>query len=237
VNSGTPRYWAVVPAAGSGTRMGAGLPKQYLQLGDKAVLDHTLDALLDCPSLSGIVVAIAADDPFWAATEVRYRRRGVHAVTGGAERCHSVLRALDHLAGLAADRDWVLVHDAARPCVRTDDIERLVAAVGDDVNGGLLATPAADTMKRSNAQNRVGVTVDRKYLWRALTPQLFRIDLLRAALEACLCDGVLVTDDAAAMEHAGYAPLLVAGASDNIKITMPPDLALAEFYLQTRQGT
>ncbi len=230
------RYWAVVPAAGSGTRMGAELPKQYLQLGERVVLEHTLDALLACPSISGIVVAIAARDPFWAATGARYRGRGVHAVTGGEERCHSVLRALDHLAGMAADRDRVLVHDAARPCVRSDDIERLIDAVGDDENGGLLATPVADTVKRSDADHRVGATVDRRYLWRAMTPQLFRIDLLRAALESSLCDGALVTDEAAAMERAGYAPLLVEGAGDNLKITVPSDLALAEFYLQTRQG-
>lgn len=231
------KYWVVVPAAGIGTRMGVDLPKQYLQLGDKVVLDHTLDALLACPSVSGIVVAVAEDDPFWPATDVRYRGRGVQMVTGGAQRCHSVMRALDRLAGVARARDWVLVHDAARPCVRMEDIERLIATVGDDENGGLLATPVADTMKRADAANRVGATVDRKHLWRALTPQLFRIDLLRAALESCLCDGLLVTDDAAAMEHAGYAPLLVEGASDNIKITVPSDLALAEFYLRMRQGT
>lgn len=231
-----PRYWAVVPAAGSGTRMGVDLPKQYLQLDGRAVLDYTLDALLACPQLAGIVVAVAEDDPCWQATAVRYRGRGVQAVTGGTQRCHSVLRALDRLAGMAGDRDMVLVHDAARPCVRPDDIEHLISAVGDDENGGLLAAPVADTMKRADALQRVGATVDRNQLWRALTPQLFRIELLRAALENALCDGVLVTDDAAAMEHAGYAPLLVPGSGDNIKITVPADLMLAAFYLQQRQA-
>jgi len=225
----------VVPAAGTGARMGSVVPKQYLQLGDRVVLDHCLGALLACPWLSGIVVAVAADDPYWPATHVRYRARGVHAVTGGEERCHSVLRALDHLAGMADDRDRVLVHDAARPCVRVADIERLITQVGDDENGGLLAIPVTDTLKRSAAGDRVGATVDRTCLWRALTPQLFRIDLLRAALEATLCSGLAVTDDAAAMEHAGYAPLLVHGASDNIKITVADDLALAQFYLQARR--
>lgn len=217
--------------------MGGSVPKQYLQLGERVVLDHCLDALLACPLLSGIVVAVAADDPFWPATHVRFRARGVYAVTGGEQRCHSVLRALDHLAGLADDRDWVLVHDAARPCVRAADIERLITTVGEDENGGLLAAPVTDTIKRSAAGDRVGATVDRTWLWRALTPQLFRIDLLRAALEATLCNGLLVTDDAAAMEQAGYAPLLVPGASDNIKITVADDLALAQFYLQARQGS
>jgi 2-C-methyl-D-erythritol 4-phosphate cytidylyltransferase len=217
--------------------MGSSVPKQYLQLGDKVVLEHSLDALLACPLLSGIVVAVSADDPYWPATQVRYRARGVHAVTGGVERCHSVLRALDHLAGPADDRDWVLVHDAARPCVRAEDIERLLATVGEDENGGLLAVPVTDTIKRSAAGDRVGATVDRRYLWRALTPQLFRIDLLRAALEASVCGGQAVTDDAAAMEQAGYAPLLVEGAGDNIKITVPADLALALFYLQGRRGS
>jgi 2-C-methyl-D-erythritol 4-phosphate cytidylyltransferase len=232
---GKPNYWAVVPAAGSGTRMGRERPKQYLPLGDKVVLEHTLDALLACPQVDGIVVAVAADDPYWPNIGRRYSTRNVQGVTGGAERCHSVLHALDHLAGQAAARDQVLVHDAARPCVRADDIGRLIDAVGSDGNGGLLALPVADTVKQADASARVAATVDRNRLWRALTPQLFRIDLLRAALGAALDDGLLVTDDAAAMEHAGYRPLLVAGASDNIKITVPADLALAEFFLQQRQ--
>lgn len=235
--SGNPNYWAVVPAAGSGTRMGRERPKQYLPLGDKLVLEHTLDALLACPLVAGIVVAVAADDRYWPAIDKRYSGRNVQGVTGGAERCHSVLNALDHLAGRVAAQDRVLVHDAARPCVRADDIERLIDVAGGDGNGGLLAVPVADTVKRADARQRVTATVDRNRLWRALTPQLFRIDLLRAALTAALNDGHLVTDDAAAMEHAGYQPLLVAGASDNIKITVPADLALAAFFLQQRQLT
>jgi 2-C-methyl-D-erythritol 4-phosphate cytidylyltransferase len=236
MNATTARYWAVVPAAGSGSRMGADRPKQYLQLAGKPVLQHTLEVLLSCPALAGVVVAVAAGDPYWPALAAQFRDRPVHTVCGGEQRCHSVLRALEYLLTIAAPVDCVLVHDAARPCVRVVDIERLIATVGDDVNGGLLAAPVTDTLKRGDARQRVEATVDRSSLWRALTPQLFRIDRLQAALEHSLRDGVLVTDDAAAMEHAGYTPALVAGAPDNLKITVPEDLALAVFYLQTRQG-
>ena len=230
------RYWAVIPAAGTGSRLGADIPKQYLQLGDRTVLEHSLEALLACAQLAGVVVAVAADDPYWHAVEVRYRDRSVWSVTGGAERCHSVLRALDWLAGRAGPRDQVLVHDAARPCVRPADIDRLLEQVGDDENGGLLAYPVTDTVKHADARQRADSTLDRSYLWRALTPQLFRIDLLRAALKQSLCDGTVPTDDAAAMECAGYQPLLVQGAADNIKITVPADLPLAEYFIKQRRG-
>jgi len=229
-------YWAIVPAAGSGTRMGTALPKQYLPLHDKTVLEHTLDALLACAPLTGVVVAVAADDPHWPVIEARYRKHNVRTVTGGAERCHSVLNALDYLAAHGGENDRVLVHDAARPCVRGGDIERLIDAVGDDDNGGLLAVPLTDTVKRSDPVQRVADTVDRRTLWRALTPQLFHLDLLTAALASALDDGVPVTDDAAAMEHAGYRPLLVQGATDNIKVTMAEDLELAAWYLRRRRA-
>ncbi|MEZ5540916.1 MAG: 2-C-methyl-D-erythritol 4-phosphate cytidylyltransferase [Pseudomonadota bacterium] len=228
------RYWAVVPAAGSGTRMGAALPKQYLQLGGRTVLEHTLDALLACAPLAGIVLVVAEGDAHWGDISSRYAGRPLVSVTGGAQRCHSVRNGLRHLAGLAQPRDQVLVHDAARPCLRPDDVSRLIAAVGADVNGGLLGMPVADTMKRVDADQRVARTVERAGLWHALTPQLFRIDLLDAALAAAIDAGVAVTDEASAMERAGYAPRMVQGSRDNIKITLPADLALAAFYLHHR---
>lgn len=228
------RYWAVVPAAGSGSRMGAELPKQYLVLGDRTVLEHTLDALLACTGLSGIVVVVAAGDTRWAAIAERYRDRPLLSETGGAERCHSVLNGLRRLAGQAGPGDRVLVHDAARPCLNAHDVTRLVGAVGDDDNGGLLGVPVADTMKRVDDELRITRTVERSGLWHALTPQLFRIDLLEAALVRAMEAGVAVTDEASAMEHAGYAPRMVQGSRDNIKITLPADLALAEFYLRAR---
>jgi len=228
------RYWAVVPAAGTGRRMGVELPKQYLTLAGKTVLEHTLDALLACEVLSGIVVVIAEHDTHWVEIGQRYSDRPLLSVTGGAERGQSVLNALQQLATQAHPHDLVLVHDAARPCLRADDVKLLIETVGADENGGLLGMPVADTMKRVTGQLRIAQTVERNGLWHALTPQLFRLDLLRAALADAIDMQVAVTDEASAMERAGYAPRMVQGRRDNIKITLPADLALAAFYLQAR---
>ena len=226
-----PALWGVVPAAGAGRRMQSTTPKQYLSLEGRPVLVHTLERLAILPGLEGIVVAMAPDDPWWAELEVEIAVP-VYTVTGGAERCHSVAAALEHLAGMAAGSDWVLVHDAARPCVRPADLERLVWTLGRDPVGGLLAVPVRDTMKRGDNEGRVAATVDRDNLWHALTPQMFRLEALRGALAAAIAAGELVTDEAAAMERAGMAPRLVAGHADNIKITLPEDLALAAFFLR-----
>lgn len=232
------KYWAVVPAAGAGRRMGTDLPKQYLALGSQTVLEHALDALLGCPELAGIVVVVAADDSRWPQLQARYSEQPVTSTSGGSERCHSVLNGLAALAGFsAADDDWVLVHDAARPCVRVTDIRQLIGTLAGHPHGGLLGVPVADTMKRVNSELQVTGTVERAGLWHALTPQMFRIGLLRQALQSAINDRELVTDEAAAMERAGHAPRMVQGQRDNIKITLPSDLALADFYLRTRQGT
>jgi len=227
-----PGYWAIVPAAGSGSRMGATRPKQYLQLGDRTVLEHTLDTLLAVEALAGVVLVVASDDSVWESIRPRYAGQPLEVVNGGAERCHSVLNGLDVLAGKAAGDDWVLVHDAARPCVRRDDIRTLLASLDADCDGGLLGVPVADTMKRVDANGQVIATVDRGGLWHALTPQVFRLEPLRTALRQAIADGRLVTDEASAMEQAGYRPRMVPGHRDNIKITLPADLALAAFYLQ-----
>lgn len=229
-----PRLWAVVPAAGVGRRMRADIPKQYLKLGDRTVLEHSLAALCAIDGLAGIVVAIATGDPYWPG--LRHRPRCPLSVApGGEERADSVLNALQVLRDRAADGDWVLVHDAARPCVRVDDLRHLVETLRDDPVGGLLAVPVRDTMKQAADDGRCAATVDRGGLWHALTPQMFRLGALREALVAAHTAGVRVTDDAAAMERAGQRPRLVEGHADNIKITRPEDLALAEFYLR-RQG-
>ncbi len=227
-----PRYWAIVPAAGSGRRMGAALPKQYLQLGDRTVLEHTLDTLLAVETFAGVVLVVAPDDSDWDAIRPRYTERSLDVVSGGVERCHSVLNGLNALAGKGAASDWVLVHDAARPCVRPADIRALIAGVGADSDGGLLGVPVADTMKRVAADGRVTATIDRGGLWHALTPQMFRLGQLRDALRQAIAAHSLVTDEASAMEMAGYRPLMVQGHRDNIKITLPADLELAAFYLQ-----
>jgi len=230
-----PAYWAIVPAAGSGSRMAAATPKQYLRLGDRTVLEHTLDTLLAIEAISGVLLVVAPGDKAWQSILPRYRGQSLDVVDGGAERCHSVLNGLDALAGKAAASDWVLVHDAARPCVRRDDIRALMDSVDAGSDGGLLGVQVADTMKRVAADGRVTATVDRGGLWHALTPQMFRLEALRAALRQAIAADSLVTDEASAMELAGYRPLMVQGHRDNIKITLPADLALAAFYLQAGQ--
>jgi len=229
------KYWVVVPAAGSGQRMGADVPKQYLVLGKQTVLEHTLDALLSCARITGIIVVVAADDKRWPDIKERLKDKRISAATGGVQRCHSVLNGLYQLDGQAHDDDWVLVHDSARPCVRTTDIDTLIDTLAGDTQGGLLGVPVADTMKRVDREGRIITTVERAGLWRALTPQMFRIGHLRSALQQVLAGNRVVTDEAAAMELAGYHPRMVEGQGDNIKVTMPSDLALAEFYLQSRR--
>jgi len=226
-----PRLWGVVPAAGIGRRMGADIPKQYLKLGDRTVLEHTLAALDSTHVFAGIVVSITRDDPYWPHLAPRLSC-ALFTAPGGSERVESVLNALDTLREHASDEDWVLVHDAARPCVRMQDITALIDVLEHDPVGGLLAIPLRDTMKQANAQQRSVATVDRRELWHALTPQMFRVGVLRSALRAAVAAGVTVTDDASAMEQAGYQPRLVEGHADNLKITRPEDLVLAEFYLR-----
>jgi len=221
--------WAVVPAAGVGRRMGADRPKQYLRLQGRRVIDWTLQALLDHPAVAGVVVALAPDDPYWPTTEHADHPR-VEVVAGGRERADSVLNGLHHLAHKAASADRVLVHDAARPCLGRDDLDRLLHEA-DGPDGGLLAVPVRDTMKQADAQGRAQATLDRSRLWHAYTPQLFPLESLRRALEGALAAGIAVTDEASAMEWAGHRPKLVEGDPGNLKITRPGDLALAEFYL------
>ncbi|MCK4743579.1 MAG: 2-C-methyl-D-erythritol 4-phosphate cytidylyltransferase [Sulfuriflexus sp.] len=224
------KFWVIIPASGIGSRMNADRPKQYLPLNGKTVLEHTLDCFTRHPRISGVIVAISADDKYWPKLHFK-TERPVITVEGGVERCHSVLNALTGLKELADDHDWVLVHDAARPCLNRSDLDKLLITMATHPVGGLLGVPVHDTIKKVDSVNVVESTVDREYLWRALTPQMFRYGMLRDALNSALADGYLVTDDASAIEHAGYAPLMLEGHAGNIKITRPEDLALAEFYL------
>jgi len=226
-----PNYWAIVPAAGSGSRMGSRRPKQYLHLHDKPIIQHTLERLC-LPRIAGIVVCIAENDAYW---ETLTLQKPVIRVNGGAERCHSVLNGLQALRQWAQPDDWVLVHDAARPCVRQADIEKLMTELVQHPVGGLLAVPVRDTMKRaaSNAHEiEIVETINREGLWHALTPQMFRLETLYNALQSVLNKGELVTDDAQAIEQFGLQPVLIEGHPDNIKVTHPQDLSLAELYLQ-----
>lgn len=219
---------AVVPAAGVGSRMAADRPKQYLHIAGKTILEHTIDRLLQHPQVERVVVAISEHDPYFPTLPLADHPQ-VTRVDGGAERADSVF------SGLAAIDDpdaWVLVHDAARPCLRQQDLDRLIIEAQASEYGAILAVPVRDTMKRGNGQKEIAVTVERSDLWHALTPQMFRAGQLKQALEKALADGAMVTDEASALEHCGMAPKLVTGRADNLKVTQPEDLAIAEFYLQ-----
>ena len=222
-------FWAVIPAAGSARRMGtSSVPKQYLTLRGRAVLEWSAAPFLSRPDCAGVVVVIASDDRHWPSLDLARNPR-VTTTTGGAERCSSVQRGLRSLQGKVGSDDWVLVHDAARPCLSSHDLQQLLDAVRTDEVGGLLAAPMSDTIKRADADGRVEATVDRSSLWRALTPQMFRYGLLERALSAARNIGV--TDEAQAVELLGSRPRLVPGSADNIKITVPEDLQRAEHLL------
>ena len=229
------QYWAVIPAAGLGKRINADLPKQYLTISGKCILEHTLERFCHHPAIAGVVVAIADNDKHWSELEISSHPK-IKKAAGGKQRCHSVVNALQVLSTMADPNDWVLVHDAARPCIRSDDIEHLIKSVGDHEVGGLLALPVRDTMKRAGDQNIITETIDRNGLWHALTPQMFHLSPLQAALENCLSNNQIVTDEAQAMELSGHHPVLVEGHPDNIKVTHQNDLALAKLYL-TQQET
>lgn len=223
--------WAVVPAAGVGRRMQSNVPKQYLELNGRPVLEHTVNALLQNEYITGLVIALQRDDGYWSDVKVA-SNKPVIRTEGGKERADSVLNALEALVNYQqfTEDDWVMVHDAVRPCLSQTDINKLVTEVGSD-SGGLLALPVRDTMKRQNQNNAVEKTIERDKLWHALTPQYFPALLLKTAIEHAQSNRLTVTDDSSAMEFAGYSPALVAGQEDNIKITRPDDLRLASLFL------
>lgn len=231
---GVTDLWAVVPAAGTGRRMQTGIPKQYLRLGQRTVIEHALCALCEHPRIAGVVVATAPDDRWWSQLRFEFAQPP-QRVDGGPERRHSVLNGLRALNHAAAD-DWVLVHDAARPCLTRGDIDRLIGALADHPVGGLLGVPLTDTVKRADTGDNVIETVDRRGLWRALTPQMFRVGMLTDALDAAIRRGEAVTDEASAIERTGRKPMMVEGRADNIKITQQRDLDLAALYLQQQQA-
>jgi len=232
--------WAIVPAAGIGKRMQSTTPKQYLPLNGRPVLEHTINALLQNKNISGLVIALQPDDDYFSDIKITSAKPVINT-KGGKERADSVLNALNELFQYDqfGESDWVMVHDAVRPCLRQQDIDRLVTEVADDDNGGLLALPVRDTMKRQNTGNitaTVDQTVERKNLWHALTPQYFPALSLKNALEKAQSDNLVITDESSAMELAGFSPKLVHGHEDNIKITRPDDLALASLYLQSQNN-
>lgn len=230
-------FVVVVPAAGVGKRMQANCPKQYLEINGQTILSHTLKRLLSHPLIHKVVLALGEGDEYFGASELA-NNEAITRVIGGKERVDSVLNALRVLD--AKEFPWVLVHDAARPCVSHQDIDALIQQCLTQNTGGILASPVKDTMKRgafmrgdSRPQlNVVKTTVDREQLWHALTPQMYKTQELIQSITQGLSSGDVLTDESSAIELAGLKSLLVLGSHENIKITHPDDLALAEFYLQ-----
>ncbi len=234
------KLWFVVPAAGIGSRMQSQTPKQYLHLHYKTILEHTLERLLQLSEISGLVVVHSkSDDVITSLPFVKNEK--VTLVEGGAERCHSVLHGLMSLEGRASSNDWVLVHAAARPCVALKDIRKLIAVLSDDRVGGILAVGISDTIKRARNDtdnNRATIleTLDRTVLWQAQTPQMFRFGLLQQSLQQALDKELPITDEASALELAGYDVKIIAGSSTNLKITRPEDLAIAKLILKQQSN-
>jgi 2-C-methyl-D-erythritol 4-phosphate cytidylyltransferase len=222
------KYWLVMPAAGIGRRFGTDRPKQYAPLCGRTVIEWALAEFLNDSRCAGVVVALAQDDPYWAPIAPA----NVLVAPGGQERSQSVRNGLAALAERAEREDWVLVHDAARPCLPRQDLDRLLSILDSHPTGGLLATPASDTLKRADGSGDVQQTVDRASLWRALTPQMFRYGRLCEALDRAHADGRIPTDEAQAIEWLGDRPRVVEGAAANLKITSAADLAIAAALLK-----
>ncbi|MBT9523365.1 MAG: 2-C-methyl-D-erythritol 4-phosphate cytidylyltransferase [Dechloromonas sp.] len=227
-----PRHYAIVPAAGSGSRFGSEKPKQYLDLLGRPLIFHTLKALTACPDIERVWVVLAPDDPWWPRFDWSELGPKLETVRcGGATRAASVSNGLRAAAMVAADDDWILVHDAARPCLSAAMLDALFAELADDPVGGILAVPVADTIKRADAEQRVAATEPRDGLWQAQTPQMFRY----GQLEKSLKNEMAVTDEAGAIEAMGLQPKLVRGDATNLKVTYPADLALAAMILRARK--
>ncbi|WAI18438.1 MAG: 2-C-methyl-D-erythritol 4-phosphate cytidylyltransferase [Buchnera aphidicola (Acyrthosiphon caraganae)] len=230
VNLFKPKIIAVVPAAGIGSRMKIDLPKQYMKIQNRTILEHTLTTLLLHPNIVRIIVSLNKKDNYFHKLSISSNIR-IISVVGGKNRINSVLSGLI----AAKNVDWVIVHDAVRPCLSYKDLEKLISIIKKNPVGALLARPVSDTIKYSNlTQEKALYTVNRKNLWHALTPQLFQINLLKHCLKKIIKDKISITDEASALEYCGYNPLLVLGSGRNIKITWPEDLVLANLYLKDR---
>lgn len=226
------RLWAVVPAAGSGSRFSKTELKQYQYIQNRTVLEHTVNRL-NTLDLAGCVLAIGESDNF-ARTLSFDDKEKLHFCLGGAERVHSVLNALIYLSDIADENDWVLVHDAARPCVTRANLEQLVNSAIKHNQSAILAIPVRDTLKQVRVEHQIEKTVSRELLWQAQTPQIAKLKILKNALETALIDHLTITDEASALEYADFPVQVVQGRSDNIKITYPDDLELAKLILQSQ---
>ena len=229
----TDQHFLIVPASGIGSRIGGDTPKQYLKLNNGlSVLDQTLKSLLSIDQIKGCIIAIAKNDTHFKQSEFFNHSKLLATATGGKERFHSVISALNSLKTFAKDNDWVLVHDAARPCVKTTDVVNLINQLKDHPTGGLLATRVVDTIKKAN-NIQVKSTLDRSHLWQAQTPQMYRFGVLSKALDNIIKNGLNITDEASSIEALGLESILIEGSKSNLKITTAEDLDLANFYLES----
>ena len=225
-------YFLIVPASGVGTRMGSSTPKQYLRLENGlTIIDQCLKTLLEIKLISGFVVALSSTDSFFQSSHFYNHSKILAIAEGGKERFNSVLSALNSLNNRAQPNDWVLVHDSVRPCIKKSDIEKLIREVSNDSIGGILATSAIDTVKEKNASGSIK-TIDRKKLYMAQTPQMFRFGILKEAIESAIRMGGRINDESEAIEKLGHSVKIIGGSSSNIKITAKDDIDLANYFLK-----
>jgi len=223
------KIWAIIPAAGIGSRMEAGIPKQYIKIGDQSLIEMTLEVILSFVPISGVQVCISTDDKEWQTLGIEHEKL-LATTLGGETRADSVLAGLAALAALAHADDWVMVHDAARPCISHTALNRFVEQLREHPVGGLMAMPVADTLKQADADNHVSQTLSREKVWQAQTPQMFRFQTLREALLEAKAKKLLVTDESSAMEMAGHQVALITGERANIKVTYPGDERWVQSY-------
>ncbi len=226
IGKSEPKHWLIIPAAGIGSRMAADIPKQYLKIHDKSILQTTIEAMASSKRFEGVFVGLNPDDRYFSSLSIE-SEAPIATYIGGAERAETVLAGLNALSPLAASDDWVWVHDAARPRISESEISDLEEELRKTDVGALLVLPSTDTMKQQSRDGELK-TVDRTTLWRAQTPQVFRYGKLLEALKAGLSADWVITDESSAIERAGFAPRLVVGNGRNIKVTLPEDLAVAE---------
>ncbi|HLB56285.1 MAG TPA: 2-C-methyl-D-erythritol 4-phosphate cytidylyltransferase [Coxiellaceae bacterium] len=223
----TVKYWAIIPAAGISTRIKSDKPKQYFMLAGEAILQRVVNLFSSHPQIEKVVVVLHAKDHWWPTLQLSHPEKVLTAI-GGVERVHSVLLGLTFLTDFVKEKDFILVHDAARPNLQSNDISKLISALKNHDVGGLFGLPVVDTLKKVNENDEVEKTVPRQHLWRAQTPQCFRYKILKSAIENALSENIVVTDESSAIEHAHLKPKMILGDANNIKITFPEDIALAE---------
>ena len=225
------KYWVVIPAAGIGRRMGGDIPKQYVSVNGKTIVEHTIDNFIGRKEIENICIAISESDKYWPALPISKNKKMITTI-GGSERYESVYNGLCALKDKANNDDWVLVHDAVRPCLKKSIIDRLITDINSNDVGGILALPCFETMKKVNNNRHIEETINREIIWRAQTPQVFKYKKLLLAIENAINENIHITDEAMAMEILNYKPIVIMGDEKNIKITHQTDLKHLELFLK-----